>query len=88
VTASGLTEIAKLKSTKVSGTAAASPTVTPAVASAPTLNTEVANVRSVTSASEEERLNEMSKDQRVYILSSGIEASRNQIRTRVTESSF
>jgi hypothetical protein len=88
VTASGLAEIAKLKSTKVSGTAAATPTVTPAVASAPTLNTEVANVRSVTSASEEERLNEMSKDQRVYILSSDIEASRNQIRTRVTESSF
>ena len=88
VTASGLDEIAKLKSTKVSGTAASTPTVTPAVASAPTLNTEVANVRSVTSASEEERLNEMSKDQRVYILSSDIEASRNQIRTRVTESSF
>ena len=88
VTASGLAEIAKLKSTKVSGTAASTPTVTPAVASAPTLNTEVANVRSVTSASEEERLNEMTKDQRVYILSSDIEASRNQIRTRVTESSF
>ena len=88
VTASGLAEIAKLKSTKVSGMAATSPTVTPAVTSAPTLNTEVANVRSVTSASEEERLNEMTKDQRVYILSSDIEASRNQIRTRVTESSF
>ena len=88
VTASGLHEIAKLKSTKVSGSAASTPTVTPAVASAPTLNTEVANVRSVTSASEEERLNQMSTDQRVYILSSDIEASRNQIRTRVTESSF
>lgn len=90
VTASGLAEIAKLKSTKVSGSSAssASSPSTPAVTSAPTLTTEVSNVRSVTSASEEDRLNQMASDQRVYILASDIEASQNQIKTQVAESSF
>ena len=45
-------------------------------------------VRSVTSATEEERLNQMAKDQRVYILSSDIEASLDDNKTRVEESSF
>ena len=88
VTASGLAEIAKLKSTKVSGSAASDTPGTPAVASAPPLTTEVANVRSVTSSSEEDRLNQMASDQRVYIVASDIEASQNQIKTQVAESSF
>lgn len=88
VTASGIAQIAKLKSTKVSGSAASDTPSTPAVASAPTLTTEVSNVRSVTSASEESRLNQMASDQRVYILASDIEASQNQIKTQVSESSF
>jgi len=94
VTATGLAEIAKMRRTKVSGSAgsagsAASNTPsTPAVASAPTVRTEVSNVRSVTSASEEDRLNQMASDQKVYILASDIEASQNQIKTQVAESSF
>ena len=88
VTASGIAQIAKLKSTKVSGSAASNTPSTPAVASAPTLTTEVSNVRSVTSASEEDRLNQMARDQRVYILASDIEASQDQIKTQVSESSF
>lgn len=88
VTASGIAQIAKLKSTKVSGSASSDSPSTPAVASAPTLTTEVSNVRSVTSASEEDRLNQMARDQRVYILTSDIEASQNQIKTQVSESSF
>jgi hypothetical protein len=48
----------------------------------------VSNVRSVTSASEEDRLNLMARDQRVYILASDIEASQDQIKTQVSESSF
>lgn len=90
ITAAGMAEIAKIKNTKVS--ASASPgrasTATSAITSAPTLTTEVANVRSVTSASEEDRLNQMARDQRVYILASDIEASQNQIKTQVEESSF
>ena len=89
VTAAGIAEIAKIKSTKVNGSSgsAATPTAM-AVASAPTLTTEVANVRSLTSASEENRLNQMASDQRVYIVASDIEASQNQIKTQVAESSF
>lgn len=88
VTAAGLAEIAKIKNTKVSTSSASSNVSTPAVASAPPLTTEVSNVRSVTSASEEDRLNQMASEQRVYIVASDIEASQNQIKTQVAESSF
>ena len=90
VTAAGLAEIAKIKNTKVSGSSSAGSPATPVQAfmAAPEVQTDVANVRSVTSASEEDRLNQMASDQRVYILASDIEASRNQIRTQVRESSF
>ena len=88
VTASGIAQIAKLKSQKVSGSAQSTNISTPAVASAPTISPNVANVRSVTSASEEDRLNQMAQDQRVYILASDIEASQKQIKTQVAESSF
>lgn len=88
VTAAGIAQIAQMKSTKVSANSGSSSSPVPAVASAPTIHTEVANVRSLTSASEEERLNQMASDQRVYILASDIEASQNQIKTQVSESSF
>lgn len=88
VTAAGIANIAKMKSTKVSGSSGQSSVTTPAVASAPTISPNVANVRSVTSASEEERLNQMAKDQRVYILADDIQASQDQIKTQVAESSF
>lgn len=88
VTASGLAQIAQLKKTKVSGTAASTNISTPAVASAPTITPNVSNVRSVTSASEEERLNQMASKQRVYILADDIQASQKQIKTQVSESSF
>ena len=86
VTAAGLAQIAQMRKTRVStsgGTSAPS-----AVVSAPTVETNVPSVRSVTSATEEERLNQMAKDQRVYILSSDIEASLDDNKTRVEESSF
>lgn len=88
VTAAGIAQIAQIKKTKVSGSSGQSSVITPAVASAPTITPNVANVRSVTSASEEERLNQMAKDQRVYILADDIQASQNQIKTQVAESSF
>ena len=88
VTAAGITQIAQIKKTKVSGSSGQSSVTTPAVASAPTISPNVANVRSVTSASEEDRLNQMARDQRVYILADDIQASQNQIKTQVAESSF
>ena len=88
VTAAGIAQIAQLKKTKVSGSAGNSSLPTPAVASAPTINTDMPRVRSVTSASEEDRLNQMAKSQRVYILADDIQASQDQIKTQVAESSF
>lgn len=90
VTAAGLANIAKMKSVnpKSSSASVSADVTTPAVTSAPALTTEVSNVRSLTSASEEDRLNQMASDQRVYILASDIEASQNQIKTQVSESSF
>ena len=88
VTATGVAQIAKIKSTKTSGNSSPSAPSAPSVVSAPSIPTNLPNVRSVTSASEEERLNRMASDQRVYILSSDIEASQNQVKTQVAESSF
>lgn len=90
VTAAGMAQIAKIKNTNVAASESASNTSPdiPAISAAPTLTTEVANVRSLTSASEEDRLNQMAYDQRVYIVASDIEASQNQIKTQVAESSF
>ena len=87
VTAAGIAQIAQIKKTKVSGSSSASTNV-PAMASAPTISPRVENVRSVTSASEEDRLNRMASDQRVYILADDIQASQKQIKTQVAESSF
>lgn len=85
VTATGMVNIAKMRSTNVGGSAASAPVSV----AAPSVNTtNVSSVRNVTSATEEERLNKMAQDQRVYILSSDIEASQNAIKTQVAETSF
>lgn len=56
--------------------------------SAPSVSTNVPNIRNVTSSSEEDRLNRMAEPQKVYILQSDIEASSNQSKVQVAESSF
>lgn len=88
VTASGIAQIAQLKKTKVSGSSSNTSVSVPAVASAPTVSPNVSRVRSLTSATEEDRLNRMASSQRVYILADDIQASQNQIKTQVSESSF
>ena len=88
VTAAGIAQIAQMKATKVSTSSRSSSNPTPAVTPAPTVITEVANVRSLNSSSEEDRLNQMASSQRVYILASDIEASQKKIKTQVSESSF
>lgn len=87
ITAAGVAQIAQMKSTSVTDENAR-PNAISAMASAPTLQPNVTNVRTVTSASEEDRLNQMAKEQRVYILASDIQASQDQIKTQVSESSF
>lgn len=90
VTAAGIAQIAQIKNTDISGGSSSSPSSgsMSAVVPAPTLNTEIPTVRNLTGVAEEDRLNRMAEDQRVYILSSDIEASQNSRRVRVRESSF
>lgn len=87
ITATGIANIAKIKSTKVSTDGGSqSPTLT--TKSAPTLQTTVSNVRTVTSSSEEERLNRMAYDQRVVLVTSELEMKQNDQKVRIEESSF
>lgn len=88
VTAAGIAQIAKIKSTKVSGSASNSAPSAPAVTSAPSMTLDIPQVRSVTSASEEERLNQMSSDQRVVLVISDLEVKQGQSRVQVAEASF
>lgn len=88
VTASGIAQIAQMKSKSVKGGSSSSVSPISATANAPKVDNEMMNVRSLTTASEEERLNQMASSQKVYILSSDIEASQNQRKVQVAESSF
>lgn len=87
VVATGLQNIAKIKSQNVSASASASGSPAPAVAP-PSITPQVSQVRTITSASEEDRLNQMASDQRVYILNSDLEAAANSRRVLATETSF
>ena len=89
VIATGIANIAKIKATQVSANSSSSQTPTvPAQVNAPTVSPQVQQVRNLTSASEEDRLNRMADDHRVYILSSDLEAERDQHRVQVQETTF
>lgn len=88
VIAAGTANIAKIKAQDVSGSGDSSAGAATATVEAPSVEPVVNEVRTVTSASEEDRLNLMAKDQRVYILSSDIEADQQQKRVQVAESTF
>jgi hypothetical protein len=86
----GVANINKIKSTSATGggaAAASAPSASASVA-APNIDTGLQSVRNVTSASEEDRLNRMAQEQRVYILQSDIEAAGQQSKVQVAESSF
>lgn len=85
VTATGLANIAKIKSTDISTSGGSS---IGASVSAPSVGTEISQVRNVTSASEEERLNQIASDQRVKLVMSDLEVAEGQIRVQTEESSF
>ena len=90
VLAAGMAQIVKIRNTEINKDSAPSGSSSgiSASVSAPTVTPQVSNVRNVTSASEEERLNQMASSQKVYILSSDIEASQRQRKVQVQESSF
>ncbi len=91
VTAAGIANIAKMKSVQEDATTDSVSTAsasTPAVVQAPELTTQVSQVRTVTSASEEDRLNAMTYDRRVVLVTSDLELKQNQQRVQVAEASF
>lgn len=72
-----------------SGVSSAAPTVsTPAVVTPPAVVQEVATVRSLTGASEEERLNQMANDQRVYLVYSDVEQAGKRVEVQQSDTSF
>lgn len=85
VLATGMANIAKMKAASVGSSLSSSLSSS---VSAPNVPTQLDSVRNVTSASEEDRLNRMAQDQKVYILESDIEAAGAASRARVAESSF
>ena len=86
VTAAGIANIAKMRSTNISSSSSA-PTIS-AISSAPEVSTSMQSVRNITSASEEDRLNQMASDQRVVLVMSDLEVKQNQIKVQARESSF
>lgn len=92
ITATGLANIAKIKSTNVEsaseGASVPATASAPASVSAPSIETTIPSVRNATSATEEDRLNRMAKEQKVYILQSDIEAAGSLSRVQVSESTF
>lgn len=72
-----------------SGGSTATPSVgTPAIVTPPAVIQEVPVIRSLTGASEEERLNQMASDQRVYLVYSDVEQAGRQVRVQQSETSF
>lgn len=89
VLAAGYAQVEKIRNTEVSRDSAPSGgSSASAFATAPAVPSQPEQVRTVTSASEEERLNRMADDQRVYVLASDIEAAQRSRRVRVRESTF
>lgn len=82
VAAAGFAQIKQINAVKVGGSSAG------ATVAAPTYTPNITQVRSVTGASEEERLNRMAADQRVYILASDLQAERRATRVQIQETSF
>lgn len=90
VVASGLANIAKIRSTNVSknSTPSTNAPETPATVSAPALETAIPQTTVVEGASQEQRLNRAASPQKVYILQDDIEAADDASRVQVAESSF
>lgn len=78
-----------LSSAAGSNISSATPSVsTPAIVTPPAVVQEVTTVRSLTGASEEERLNQMASDQRVYLVYSDVEQAGKRVQVQHSESSF
>lgn len=84
VTAAGMANVAQIKRTNPGDTGSAS---VPAF-QAPSVPTTMNTTRSITSQSEEDRLNYMARDQKVVLIMSELEAKQGQRQVQLAESSF
>lgn len=92
VTATGMAQVASIYNTDVSTdskpSASASSSAAYASVSAPTPQAAMPAVQSITSASDEMRLNDILGDQRVYIVSDDIQEDNRRVQVRESETSF
>lgn len=92
--ATGLANVKSILSVDSSGgtgygsSSAGSTVSTPTVVTPPAVVQEVATVRSLTGASEEERLNQMVSSQRVYLVYSDVEQAGKRVQVQQSETSF
>ncbi|MCR5071205.1 MAG: hypothetical protein K6A62_04690 [Bacteroidales bacterium] len=88
VLAAGIAQVRQINATKV-GSSSGGSVSTPSIVSPPAVSrASVQQVRNVTGASEEERLNKMASDSRVYLVMSDLETRQSDIRVQVEESTF
>ena len=90
MTAAGVAQIQKIKATKISANGSGSNSASGSISStvnAPVIEQAVPQTALVTSASDEEKLNQIG-DQKVYILSSDLEANGRKVAIQDSESSF
>lgn len=83
VTAAGMANVAQIKRVSPGDSGVSVPAY-----QAPSVPTTMNTTRSITSATEEERLNYMAKDQRVVLVTSDLEMREGQRRVQLAEASF
>lgn len=87
-TAAGIAQISKIKQQKYSKNGSSSGSVSGGSVSAPNVQTTIPTQRTLTSASEEDRLNRMAEPVRAYIVDSDLQAKEQERETVETETSF
>lgn len=87
-TAAGIAQIAKIKQQKYSKDGSSSGSASSGSVAAPNIQTNIPTQRTLTSASEEDRLNRMAAPTRAYIVDSDLQAKEQERETVETETSF
>lgn len=87
-TAAGIAQIAKIKQQKYSKNGSSSGSASSGSVAAPNVQTTIPTQRTLTSASEEDRLNRMAAPTRAYIVDSDLQAKEQEREIVETETSF
>ena len=88
VTATGVAQIAKIRSTNTKGGSSSGVSSAPAQVSAPAVIQQVPVTRSLTSQTEEDRLDKMASDQRVVLVYSDVEKADKYVEVVNEETAF